>query len=148
MKTLSILDNLRPISTHMDDFFNHFRDPYDLNVFENSRCHYNVIQTGEHAFNIEVALPGFNKDDVHVEIVNDILTIRSTREETKKGKDSNANKNGKKYLHRGIIREEFTANFSIGNNVKVEDAQLKAGLLTVKLQQKKAKEDVKKIDIH
>ena len=87
---------------------------------------YNIRKTGKDNYAIEVALAGFNKDDVEVEFEDNLLTVR-----TKQVKNSeNKNEDGE-VIHRGISQRQFARSFTIADDVKVNGAELKDGLLTV-----------------
>ena len=87
---------------------------------------YNIRKTGKDNYAIEVALAGFNKDDVEVEFEDNLLTVRTKQV----NKSQNNNEDGE-VIHRGISQRQFTRSFTIADDVKVNDAQLKDGLLTV-----------------
>jgi molecular chaperone IbpA len=83
---------------------------------------YNIKKDGEN-FTIEMALAGFSKDDIEVTVTEDILTISSNKESSKKDE-----------LYRGISDRKFTRNFSIADDIVVKSAELKNGLLTIQLE--------------
>jgi len=83
---------------------------------------YNIKRDGDN-FTIEMALAGFSKDDIEVTVTEDILTIASNKESSKKDE-----------LYRGISERKFTRNFSMADDIVVKSAELKNGLLTIKLE--------------
>ena len=83
---------------------------------------YNIKRDGND-FTIEMALAGFSKDDIEVIVTEDILTIASNKESSKKEE-----------LYRGISDRKFTRNFSMADDIIVKSAELKDGLLTIKLE--------------
>jgi len=83
---------------------------------------YNIKRDGDN-FTIEMALAGFSKDDIEVTVTEDILTIASNKESSKKDE-----------VYRGISERKFTRNFSMADNIVVKDVKLKDGLLTIKLE--------------
>jgi molecular chaperone IbpA len=86
---------------------------------------YNIRKTGKDKYSIEIALAGFNKNDVEVEFEENLLTVR-----TKQISKSENNSDGE-ILHKGISQRQFARSFTIADDVKVNDAQLKDGLLTI-----------------
>jgi molecular chaperone IbpA len=86
---------------------------------------YNIRKTGKDNYSIEVALAGFNKNDVEVEFEDNLLTVR-----TKQISKSENNSDGE-ILHKGISQRQFARSFTIADDVKVNGAQLKDGLLTI-----------------
>ena len=83
---------------------------------------YNIRRDGDN-FTIEMALAGFSKDDIEVTVTEDILTIASNKESSKKDE-----------VYRGISERKFTRNFSMADDIVVKSAELKNGLLTIKLE--------------
>tara|TARA_B100000989_G_scaffold287406_1_gene257007 strand:- start:32 stop:391 length:360 start_codon:yes stop_codon:yes gene_type:complete len=88
---------------------------------------YNIVKTGEHTYDVEVALAGFSKDDIDVEYAENILTIKSKKVETK-------DKDGNDILHKGISKRYFSKAFTIAEDVQVNGAELKDGLLKVSME--------------
>ena len=132
--TLSIFNNLRPLTVGFDDWFDHFETmvgnpPY--NTVGNFPP-YNIVKTGKHTYNIELALAGFNKKDIEVEYEDNHLVVKSKKVE-KSEADETTDENGD-VLHRGISKRSFTRSFTIASDVEVKGAELKDGLLTVALE--------------
>ena len=74
---------------------------------------------------IEVAVAGFNKDDVEVEFEDKLLTVKT------KKVNKTVEKDGDEIIHKGISQRSFSRSFTIADDVKVSGAELKDGLLTV-----------------
>ena len=143
MKTLSFIDSLRPYSLGFDDMFRHFEDFFnkDLDAFDTNKCNYNIIEADSNSYDIEIALPGHEKKDVEVSIEDNLLKIQSTCKNQTENKD-------KKYLHKGVEQEKISVSFFIGKDVKVKNAIMESGLLTVKcVIDKPAGSNVKKIPV-
>ena len=87
---------------------------------------YNIRKTSKDNYAIEVALAGFNKDDVEVEFEDNLLTVRTKQV----NKSDNKNDDGE-VIHRGISQRQFARSFTIADDVKVNSAELKDGLLTI-----------------
>ena len=128
-KALSIFNQLRPVSIGFDSIFDHFERMFDNEVGLTQQLAinyppYNIVKTGTYTYNIEVALAGYNKKDISVEYADGVLTIKSIKEEK-----SDDKKDG--VIHKGIAKRYFSKSFTIANDVKIEDAELKDGLLKV-----------------
>ena len=87
---------------------------------------YNIRRTGQDNYSIEVALAGFSKKDVEVEFEDNLLTVRTKQVD----KSENKNDDGE-IIHKGISQRQFARSFTIADDVKVNGAQLKDGLLTI-----------------
>ena len=126
-KDLSIFNSLRPFSIGFDDMFDQFESMLgngSLAVHSNYPP-YNIRKAGKDKYAIEVAVAGFNKNDVEVEFEDKLLTVR-----TKKVNKA-VKKDGDEIIHQGISQRSFTRSFTIADDVKISDAQLQDGLLTV-----------------
>ena len=130
-KALSIFNQLRPVTVGFDNVFDHFeRMMDDHNFNEMVRYNYppyNIVKTGDYTYNIELALAGFNKKDIEINMEDGVLNIKSSVEATK-DKDEDG------VIHKGIAKRYFTKSFTIAEDVEVKGAELKDGLLKVSLE--------------
>ena len=127
---LSIFNNLRPITVGFDNMFDHFEHMMDDSFFGRSVANfppYNIVKTGENTYDVELALAGFNKKDIEVEYKENLLTVKSKKQEETKDEDGNI-------IHRGISKRMFSKSFTIANDVEVKGAELKDGLLKVSME--------------
>ena len=127
-KDLSIFNSLRPFSIGFDDMFDQFENMLgngNLSVQSNYPP-YNIRKTGKDAYSIEVALAGFNKKDVEVEFEDNLLTVRTRQI----NKSDDKNEDGE-IIHKGISQRQFARSFTIADDVKVNGAELKDGLLKI-----------------
>ena len=127
---LSIFNNLRPLTVGFDDMFDHFEHMMDDSFFRGSVTNfppYNIVKTGENTYDVELALAGFNKKDIEVEYKENLLTVKSKKQEETKDEDGNI-------IHRGISKRMFSKSFTIANDVEVKGAELKDGLLKISME--------------
>lgn len=91
----------------------------------------NVAETDKE-YSIELAVPGFKKEDLHVKLENNILTISA---ETK----SEKNEEKKDYTRREYSSSSFSRSFSLYDNVKESDinAKYENGILYLTLPKSK-----------
>ncbi len=85
---------------------------------------YNIEKTGEDAYRITVAVAGFGRDDLDIEVRDGVLVV--------KGRTAD-DAEGVKYLHRGIAGRAFERRFQLAEHVRVDAADLVNGLLTIDL---------------
>ena len=83
---------------------------------------HNVVKHDDSTFTIELALAGYSKDDLKVEVKEGILVIAGD----KSGEE-------REYLHRGISSKKFTRTFRLSEHVVVSGADFVDGLLVVDL---------------
>jgi molecular chaperone IbpA len=126
-KDLSIFNSLRPFSIGFDDMFDQFENMLGNGhlTMQSNYPPYNIRKTGKDNYAIEVALAGFSKEDIEVEFEDNLLTVR-----TKQVNKSENNYDGE-IIHKGISQRHFARSFTIADDVKVGEAKLKDGLLTI-----------------
>jgi molecular chaperone IbpA len=131
-KALSIFNRLRPISVGFDSMFDNFQSMFDddfISDIQPSYPPYNIVKSGKNTYDIEVALAGFNKKDINVNVEDGLLTIESVKDEAEKEVEDNDGT-----LYRGISKRMFKRSFTIANDVNVTGAELKDGLLRVSME--------------
>ncbi len=125
-KDLSIFNSLRPFSVGFDDMFEQFESMLgNGGVVQSNYPPYNIRKAGKDKYAIEVAVAGFNKNDVEVEYEDNLLTVKT--KDVKRSQE----KDGGEVIHRGISQRSFARSFTIADDVKVIGAELKDGLLTI-----------------
>ena len=135
-KALSIFNKLRPVSVGFDSIFDHFENMWDDDFFNlpsvsNNYPPYNIVKSGNNKYDVEVALAGFNKKDINVNVGDGMLTIESKKED----KISDEDEDGE-VLHKGISKRYFKRSFSVADDVEVKGAKLENGLLRVSMERK------------
>ena len=127
-RDLSIFNTLRPFSIGFDNMFDQFENMLGNGglTMQSNYPPYNIKKTGKDNYAIEVALAGFGKNNVEVEFEDNLLTVRTKQVDTSDKKSENG-----EIIHKGISQRQFARSFSIAEDVKVNGAQLKDGLLTI-----------------
>ena len=87
---------------------------------------YDIVKSGEEAFCIEMALAGFTKDEIKVEVKENNLTIEG---------DLSGRHDNSDYVHKGIARRAFQRKFILNDTIEVEGAELTDGVLHINLKQ-------------
>jgi len=85
--------------------------------------HYDIVKTGEDEYRISMAVAGFDESDLDITQDRNLLVVKGSKAEDQQGE----------YLHRGIPARSFERRFELADHVRVEDASLASGLLTVSL---------------
>jgi len=127
-KDLSIFNSLRPFSIGFDNMFDQFESLLSDGGLSTQSNYppYNIRKTGKDKYAIEVAVAGFNKDDVEVEYEDNLLTVKTKKVDKAVEKDMDG-----EIIHRGISQRSFSRSFTIADDIKVEGAEIKDGLLTI-----------------
>ena len=131
-KSLSIFNQLRPVTVGFDPIFDRFErmfedDFFNAPTFNSNYPPYNIVKTGDYTYNIELALAGFGKKDIDVSYEDSMVTVKSIH-----ASKTDDQKEG--VLHRGISQRQFTKSFTIADDVEVKGAELKDGLLSISLE--------------
>ena len=86
---------------------------------------YNILKESNSKWVIEIALAGWEKDDIEVLTESNVLMIssKSQRDDSRVGT----------YYHRGLASRNFTKTFNLSDDVEVGEVTFKNGLLTIEL---------------
>jgi len=124
---LSLFDNfnkLTPYAVGFDRVFDNLQRYVDNNVTSTGFPPYNIRKEGDYNYVIEMALAGFGKKDIEVEVSEGTLSIRSVKENIE---DDNT-------IYRGISYRRFERKFTVADDVVVNSAALENGMLMIKLE--------------
>lgn len=107
---------------HFDDLINNALRADQGNGFPP----YDIVRDGEDRYQIVMAVAGFAEQDLNITVKENVLSVV--------GKIDVAEGGERTWLHRGIARRGFERSFRLADHVRVTDAELRDGLLTVALQ--------------
>ena len=125
-KALSLFDNfnqLTPYAVGYDKMFDNLSRYVDNNVSSTGFPPYNIRKEGDYHYVIEMALAGFSKEDIEIEVADGTLSVRSDKKD-----DASDN------LYRGISFRKFNRKFTLSDDIVVNDAALDNGMLTINLE--------------
>jgi len=98
---------------------------------------YNVVKYSKGKYAIEMGLAGYNKENLLVEVKDGILTV-----------EGNVDDKNVDYVQKGLAFRKFFKQFELAKDVIVNEAEMKDGLLKVKLGYNEPKElEGVKIDV-
>ena len=83
---------------------------------------HNIIKTGDTDYLIELAVAGFSRGELNVEVKDRTLTVTGEHESK-----------GREYIHRGISTKKFKRTFRLSEHVNVNGADLVDGVLSIEL---------------
>lgn len=99
---------------------------------------FNIKKVDENKYAIEIALAGFSKQDVQIELDGAKLVITGNVE----SKDAEET-----YVFKGISNKPFTREFTLADNVEIQGAEFINGMLKIWLDALTPQQNKKKIDI-
>lgn len=106
-RLFQLLDNVGGVDTETPTF-----PPYDIE------------KLSDNSYRIAMAVAGFSKDDLDIEVKENTLAVKGTKPD-----DSEA----AEYLHRGIAKRNFERRFQLADHVQVTGADVVDGLLYIDL---------------
>ena len=124
---LSLFDNfnkLTPYAVGFDRVFDTLNRYVDNNVQSTGFPPYNIRKEGDYNYVIEMALAGFGKEDIQVEVAESTLSIRSVKENPKDDATQ----------YRGISYRRFERKFTLADDLVVNSANLENGMLYIDLE--------------
>ena len=86
---------------------------------------YNIVKYEDNKYGIEVAVAGFTKDEITVEVDQDQLMI--------KGKKATAS-DTVEFLHRGLAARDFEQTFTLAEYMEVKGATVVDGMLKIEIE--------------
>ena len=118
------LQKMMGFSVGFDSIFDRF---FDMDTTRDSGYPpYNIRKINEAQYVIEIALAGFSKEDIEIEVTEGSLAVRSKKEEETNGDDS--------FVHKGIAKRSFLRSWTLSDDIIVKGADLKDGLLIIDLE--------------
>lgn len=91
---------------------------------------YNIKKLGENKYAIEIAVAGFGKQDLEIDLNDGKLFIKGKVNQDNHPKDEKGNY----YLYKGIADRAFTHIFSLSDTIEIKNAELFNGLLKIWLE--------------
>jgi molecular chaperone IbpA len=86
---------------------------------------HNIVKYSDKQYAIEVAVAGFSKDEITVEVDQDQLIVRGVQEVADGTKE---------YLHRGLASRDFEQTWTLAEYMEVKDAEVKDGMLIIEIE--------------
>lgn len=109
-----------------DRLFDGFETRF-ANQLSNNYPPHNIVKTDENYYAIEIAVAGFKKNEIHVEIEQEILTVRGASEALNES-------TARQYLYRGLSSRDFERSWQLAEHMVVKGAEIKDGVLTISLE--------------
>lgn len=88
---------------------------------------YNIVETGENTFELQLAVAGFKQGEISVTVQDGELTVTGEKKASELPE-------GHVYKHQGISSRKFVRTWTMGDYVEVTDAICRDGILTVRLE--------------
>jgi len=122
-----------------DDFFRF--TPSVLMSERNDIGKTNILNK-DNEYVVQMSVPGFKKDDININVENDVLTISSEFENSNEEQNDN-------FYRKEFVKSSFSRSFQIPEDVEAEkiDAKMEDGILDVSFPKMELKKKENKISI-
>lgn len=108
-----------------DRIFDNFESRFANQINQNYPP-YNIEKVAENLYDVVIAVAGFEKNEITVEVDQDQLVIRGEKPANQEP--------GPEYLHRGLAFRDFERRFTLAEHMEIVKAEIKNGLLTVQIE--------------
>lgn len=124
MNQLQRLDSLNRALIGFDSMFDTLERRFQ-NQLTTNYPPFNIVKWSEDSYEIQLAVTGFEKEEIAVEVEQSQLTIRG--ESKVEGDEETV------YLHRGLATRDFEKTFTLAEHMEVKGAEIKNGMLMIKI---------------
>jgi molecular chaperone IbpA len=122
---LARLDAINRALIGFDTMFDTLERRFANSVSNNYPPH-NILKTGENQYEIQLAVTGFDKTEITVTIEDNVLIVKGESAVVADSEEI-------VYLHRGLATRDFSREFPLAEHIEVTGAEIKNGMLIVKL---------------
>jgi molecular chaperone IbpA len=119
----AVVDAAERYSVGLDDIFYRLHS-YGMGSVNEAYPPYNLVKESEIKWRIEMALAGWDKDEIEVSTESNVLLVRSKAAK---------NKGEEEYMHRGVATRTFARGFNLSDDVEVTTVDFRNGMLVVNL---------------
>jgi molecular chaperone IbpA len=84
---------------------------------------FDLIRLDDNEFRIDLAVAGFKPTELDITAQQNVLIVAGKKQDD----------DGSNFIHRGIATRSFERRFTLADHVQVRDADLREGLLSIKL---------------
>jgi molecular chaperone IbpA len=86
---------------------------------------YNIIKRSDDLYEVEIAVSGFRKDEITIELEDGVMTVTGKKQPEEVSVD---------YIHKGIAERDFTRKFTLADTIEVRGADMESGILSIVLE--------------
>ena len=114
-----------PFGIGFDRIFDRMHTLNTLQTKQTNYPPYNIIKKGDNLYEVEIAVAGFLKSEITIELEDGVMTVTGKRAPLNDGID---------FIHKGIAERDFTRKFTLADTIEVCGADLHSGILTIVLE--------------
>ena len=121
---LTRLDSLSRALIGFDTMFDQMERRFANQVSTNYPP-FNILKWNEDQYEIQIAITGFEKEEIRVEVEQNQLTVYGESKEMSLGDAM--------YIHRGLATRDFERTFTLAEHMEVKGASTKNGMLRIQI---------------
>jgi len=121
---ISRLDTLSRALVGFDTMFDQMERRF-ANQVSNNYPPFNILKWNEDQYEIQIAITGFEKEEIRVEVERNQLSVFGESKEMSLGDAM--------YLHRGLATRDFEKTFTLAEHMEVRLAEIRNGMLRIQL---------------
>ena len=121
---LTRLDSLSRALIGFDTMFDQMERRFANQVSTNYPP-FNILKWNEDQYEIQIAITGFEKEEIRVEVEQNQLTVYGESKEMSLGDAM--------YIHRGLATRDFERTFTLAEHMEVKGAETKNGMLRIQI---------------
>jgi molecular chaperone IbpA len=121
---LTRLDSLSRALIGFDTMFDQMERRYANSVSSNYPP-FNILKWNEDQYEIQIAITGFEKEEIRVEVEQNQLTVYGESKVMSLGDTM--------YIHRGLATRDFERSFTLAEHMEVKGAETKNGMLRIQI---------------
>lgn len=121
---LTRLDSLSRALIGFDTMFDQMERRY-ANSVSNNYPPFNILKWNEDQYEIQIAITGFEKEEIRVEVEQNQLTVYGESKVMSLGDTM--------YIHRGLATRDFERTFTLAEHMEVKGAETKNGMLRIQI---------------
>jgi molecular chaperone IbpA len=121
---LSRIDAINRALVGFDTMFETLERRYQNSTPTNYPPH-NLIKIADNEYLIQLAVTGFSKAEIKVEVEGNLLTV--------KGESMTSEYTQESYIHRGLATRDFVKEFPLAEHIEIKGAEIENGMLNIKL---------------
>jgi molecular chaperone IbpA len=114
-----------PFAVGFDRIFDRLHNLNTLQVKQGNYPPYNILKKGDNLYEVEIAVAGFLKSEITIELEDGVMTVTGKREPANEDID---------FIHKGIAERDFTRKFTLSDTIEVRGADLNSGILSIMLE--------------
>ena len=122
----NLANQLHRHSIGFDQMFDQLNRTFANSKADGNYPPHNVVKLDDNHYAIELAVAGFNEDEIDVELKENVLTVKGEQSKTETEVE---------YLHKGISTRNFVRTFPLAEHIEVRGAKVKNGILAIALEQ-------------